>query len=223
MIPLAKFAMLRARRRSGTIAFFNYATNTGTGAVTMPASILAGDIAVLVDSAYNDAPTAAPSSAYPSSWTAIGSSVTHNETSTGIRHRTNVSYKVLVGSESSSSISGMSGAFDAKVILVFRPTGGSWTAPSSINAVAQGTQPSNQTVTVSGDPGVIIGWASDMMATAPDLGMSPAATATYSDGVNALDVGYLIYNSGATNNTVSTSGMATYGGAMGSFWLPLGA
>lgn len=221
MIPLAKFAMLRARAAARAIAFFGSATSTGTN-VTMPASVLANDIAILVDGAV-DITTTPPSSVTPSGWSAIGSSVstTLNGDSAS---RVNVSRKVLVGSEGGSSIAGMSeGIAQAKVLLVFRPSSGTWEAASSVNAVAQDTTISNQTVTVGAAPGIVIGWAYDGYESAAGLGMSPAADATISVAGSALQVGRRIYNSAPVNNTVSTTMGASPGGAMGSFWLPLGA
>lgn len=218
MIPLAKFAMLRSRAAGRTIAFFNSAS-ASAASVTMPASVLANDIALLFDNAYNSG--AAPSSVTPSGWSAIGSSVT--TTIEGYGLRCNVSYKVLAGTEGGSSITGMDGLAESKILVVFRPSSGTWGAASSVNAFAGTTTPTDQTVTVGTAPGIVLAWAYDGYDGAPGLGMSPAAGGGLSN--SGLDVGYIIYNSGAANNTVSNTmgGGDVPGGAMGSFWLPLGA
>lgn len=203
-------------RSSNTIAFFASATSTATTA-TMPSSIAANDVAILVNGAF-DADASPPASVYPSGWTAIGSSVSADLSSGGISGRANVSYKILAGSESGSTITGMNGSnSEYMVILVFRPSAGTWGTPSSVNAVMADADPADQTVTVGSAPGLVIGWVvSDGVAL--DITMNPSQDAFVSAGSPDLRVGYIVYNSGPSNNTVSSS--ITYGG-LGSFWFPL--
>jgi hypothetical protein len=218
MIPLAKFAMLRAAGTPKTIAFFASATSNAS-TVTMPASVLANDIAILFDCA-SDADGSAPSSVTPSGWTAIDTSKSANNlASSGVDVRFNMSFKVLAGSEGGSSITGMNGNNNnTKVLLVFRPSSGTWGSPSSIGNVLGASTPTNQTVTVGAAPLVVLGCAMDPISGAPGLGMSPAADATVQDGFAIGKAGYKIHNTGPSNNTVSATEST---GALGSFYIPL--
>lgn len=198
------------------ITLFGSATADAAG-VTMPASVAANDIAIFVDCAF-DGDGTPPSTVTPSGFALIGSSVSSNLPSDGLSVRANISRKVLAGSEGGSTITGMTGTNSSnKAILVFRPTVGTWGTVSSVNAVAQDSDPGDQTVTVGAAPGLVIAWAS-IDGAVTDLTMYPSADGTVSMGSPTLIVGYIIYNAGAANNTVSTS---IPRGAFGSFWYPL--
>lgn len=180
------------------ITFVDFSESTAA-TIDMPVGIAAGDIAVLHDVAGD---VVSPASVYPSGFTAIGTSQT--DTSGGIFVRLNVSYKILSGSE--TTITGMSAGALAtyKTLTVYRKTGSySWNAPASVGAellVAGGV--ASKSVVVGTAPLVVIGacWGSS-----GTLSLSPSADAAV--GAEG-QVGYKIYDSSPSNNTVSTSNLA---------------
>ena len=86
--------------------FFNSSSSLGS-LVQFPANILAGDLAIIIDTSTTVTNTV------PSGWTAANSVST-----TGIR--TTISYKTCLGTESSTQVTGMGGV-TRKILLVFRP------------------------------------------------------------------------------------------------------
>lgn len=200
----------------GNITFMSAIAST-LETITVPGARQANDMAVMVDVAMAATGTP-PSSVVPAGWSALGSSVTAVIGGIlGLRYT--ASYKVLAGSEGLTT--GMNGAAkNNKMMFLLRPSiGGIWGTPGSVNAVAQNSTPSNQTVTVVPGVQIVIGMAYDAEAEGLTLGMSPSAFALQNNG-QGLQTGYIIYPSGAVNNTVSST---TTAGALGSFYIPLSA
>jgi hypothetical protein len=102
-----------------TITQVASSTSTG-GNITAPAGILAGDLLVILDRAW-DIRFTPPASVTPSGFTLIGSSLSGTNFNDGFNYKQNVSYKLANGSEASASIAGMSGGGGTlKAMLVFR-------------------------------------------------------------------------------------------------------
>lgn len=109
------------------------ATSTGT-TIAWPATLAAGDLAVLVDSADSTLDGVPPSTVVPSGFTSIVN------TANGTSHRQICSYKILTGSES-GSLSGMNGVDnDRKAMVIFRGS-------SPITSVSVGSATGQQTTT----------------------------------------------------------------------------
>lgn len=207
MIP-AQFAALKNPR---VVTFFASATST-VQTITMPSSILSGDVAFLFDAAENST-SALPAQVTPSGWTVINTGTALLGGVIGIRGSAN--YKVLAGSEGGSSITGMNGAStNSKIIAVFRKSFGTWGSPSSVNFQVVNGSPSGQLVTVGSAPLIVVAWNWQPVSNAI-LTMSPAADATIDEGTEA-HAGYKIYNGSPSNNNVSTN---TSSGAFASFYI----
>lgn len=97
------------------IAFFGSANSAASTTITLPASINAGDLIVLLDRVEA---ASLPSKVIPTDFTEILDTA-------GSLHRQTSSYKIAVGTEGGTAITGMSASgatFADKVALVFRGT-----------------------------------------------------------------------------------------------------
>lgn len=196
---------------TGTISFFGSSTSTGS-TITWPASVAAGDLAILFDLAVNF-PAPAPASVTPSGFSAIGSSLT--DTTSGAGSRLNCWSKVLVGGE--STLTGMNGsAENSKLLAVFRKTAGTWGSPASVNQAISnsGTPSSPQTVTVGSAPLLVIGAA---MSSAFDASFTPTEGGSFNDG-GSSEAFYTVYNSAPSNVSFSRGSGAV---GLASLYVPL--
>jgi hypothetical protein len=103
--------------RLSSITQFATATSAGSATITAPANILAGDLIVMIDSGSGGISGIAPTAVTPTGFTAISTSIT-----TGA-YRACFSYKLAVGTEGGTSITGMApsgGGGMAKIMMVFR-------------------------------------------------------------------------------------------------------
>ena len=200
---------------SASISFFGESHSADSATITMPPSIQAGDIGIILDFTINTSGSS-PTSVTPSGFNAIGTSQSDNA---GPNYwRWNMSYKVLDGSE--TTITGMAAeACSLKQIVVFRKTSGTWSAPSSVNTAANYPSVAPQTVTVGAAPLFVL--ASVGVGSA--LTMNPIYDANYTNSCFLgyySDTGYLIYANSPSNNNV-------YGGTpggiifLGSFYVSL--
>ena len=117
------------------------ATST-TSTITAPADIIAGDMLVLLDRAHG---SSLPTDVTPTGWTTL------NNQSNGSTTRQNLSYKLAVGTEASSSITGMNGADNNwKIMQVYRPNvaATTLTAGGGVGTITNG-DPAAQTITSS--------------------------------------------------------------------------
>lgn len=167
-------------------------SESSTSSISAPAGIASGDFAVIFNQAANFS-AVTPTDVTPSGFTAIGTSQTATSGLT-ISLRWSMWYKVLAGSETSLSV--MSAASMYSSMVVFRKTTGTWGTPSSVGNEANLSGIASKTVTVGTAPLVIIG-----ATPGSPISMSPAGTYVGA----GLDNGYLIYQSGASNNTVDDS------------------
>jgi hypothetical protein len=157
--------------------------------ITMPSTIIAGDVAVLFDF------STTTTSVTPSTWTLINGAST-----TGIR--TNISSKLLTGTEGGSTITGMAGT-TRKVLVIYRGN----TAINSITTTVTGTQattatPSNQSLVGQSGPMAAIAVYAKTLSTTPTRGWSVGSPTEYSSiSTSGIYVKSLITNSGTPATT----------------------
>lgn len=178
-----------------TLALHDSVTSSA-GTLTVPATVQAGDLLVLLDFALNS--SGSPTEAYETDFTKIG-------TASFSPRRLSLSYKIATGSEASTAIgSAQDGtSSDRHILAVFRAS-----APITsvvVNSVfEQGTNadPSPQNVTsASGDvPLVVLGAYAAASAISP-RGFSPAEDGEFSPDTNSY-LKYKIYNSSPADVTV---------------------
>ncbi len=182
-----------------TISLFASDTEIDLPSITAPASIAAGDVIVFLNWARD---VGLPTTAIPSGFTSISNVSLTNA-------RVILSYKLAVGGEGGSTLTGMTSGTDDLVIivLVFR---GNVPATSATVQDAAGeminTAPSDQVVNASGGnpPLIVLGGFASTGAFTP--GFSPSADATFSDTSSTgpqLDLAYKIYDSSPADVTMS--------------------
>lgn len=182
-----------------TIALFGSNTSTAS-TIAVPASVAAGDLMVLVDKAYNGG-IFAPFTVLATDFTSIS-----NLTTTGsVFIRQILSYKLAVGTEGGTTLTGMNGGVgNAKALYVFRRTA----AASSLNLSTANEQltsgdPSAQNVAASGGtpPLVVIGAYGARTET-----IDPRTFSTTKDGeINpntTLYLAYKIYNESPSDTSI---------------------
>lgn len=98
----------------GTLSFFGSATSTAE-TVTAPANINAGDLLILSDYSYKD--LGVPTEVIPTGFTKITGA---NNSGGDDNLRVTISYKIADGTEGGTSITGMLGDTDDKVLIVIR-------------------------------------------------------------------------------------------------------
>ena len=179
------------------ITFFASANST-TSTVTWPASVATGDIAVLIDHGLNLFGT--PTDVAASGFTNIAAS-TYSDSFKRIKSY----WKICTGSETGSLSCVNGNQQNGKVLLVFRPTGGTVTTVTPTDAFIE-SQDYNipaQTITASGGtPPLIVIGATIGQATTAFSTASPAFDATVATGTTRLIVGYKMYNSSPADHTI---------------------
>lgn len=173
-----------------TLTFIGSAVSSGA-TITIPAAALENDIAFLADFYNNGA-----DDFIPSGFTSLANGVAEGDA------RLRTSYRVLGSSPGGTSVTGMDGTTDSKVMLIFRPS----IVASSIAIPTWGSEgrsgdPGQQTVSASGQtaPLVVIGVAATSGTPAFNT-QSPAFGATVTQG--GVIVGYTIYNLTPLDQTV---------------------
>lgn len=180
---------------------FQTSADSASQTITCP-TVSQYDIAVLFDAATNTGPASPPANVVPSGFTQIQTS-TDSDFS-----RNTVSYKVMVGTESGSSLTGMNGAVsNAKILLVFRPNG--LVLSVGLSSFLQQTSNgdvSSQLIGASGQSTPLVRLASAAVGsnTTPPPFTSGTfdATLTRVGSFSALRVGYTIQNTSPSNDTV---------------------
>lgn len=149
--PVRTFPSTNVVNTTDFVGYFISTTISTTNTITIPNFTVANDIAFLFDSASN-ASTTIPTSVTPSGWTSILSSSV-SSTSSG---RTNVSYKQLVAGDANTSITGMNGGTNRKILIIVRPTQPTlstnsltFTLSTPGSQATTGANPSNQTISMS--------------------------------------------------------------------------
>lgn len=208
-------AVVAARR----LEFLDSATSTAA-TITCPAGVIAGDLLVLYDVAYRG------SGILPTLVTPTGFTSITNDTGLSNDTRFNTSYKIAIGTEGGTSITGMNALNNNdKMLVAFRPT-------TPIASVAVGStafqktanDPTAQVVTSAGGtpPLVVFGQYSTWNATLSPRSFTPSKDSEISSISNAVRfnnwLAWKIYNSGLQNVTVDMDdeGVENY---LGSFYL----
>lgn len=197
------------------ITFFASANSTGS-TVTWPASVASGDIAVLIDHALNIIGT--PGDVAASGFTNIAAA-TYSDSFKRIKSY----WKICTGSETGSLSCVNGNQQNGKVLLVFRPTGGTITTVTPTDAFIEsqdGDIPA-QVVNASGGatPLIVIG-ATIGQATTAFTTASPAFDATVATSSTRLIVGYKMYNSSPADHTIDMNDVGGGNGLL-SFYLKL--
>ena len=186
-----------AQQDALTLSFLASATSTGS-TITVPATVQAGDLLLYFDRARNGAITP-PTSVTPTGFTLIGTSITASFT------RVNLSYKIAVGTEASTNITGMNGnSQNNKIMLVFRGSSPLVSVtPASVAEEATTGDPSAQVVTASGGtpPLIVVAqYATEANPVDPRT-FSPAEDAEIANGTTHY-AKYKIYNTAPADVTV---------------------
>lgn len=191
---------------------------SGGASITIPATAQEGDIAIIFDYAVNASTSgiSVPSSVTPSGFTNFANVSSSYEVNPSFNIYNNiramVSHKLLVSGDAGTSVTGMNGSGDSKVMIVFRPV----TIPSTVtifdnnrSAPAYNTNPSAYTVEATETPNLVIAWAGGF-----SLSSSPSPSGSQDSG--NLDVDYYLFNEGSASNVTSDIGtvglsLAAYG------------
>jgi len=189
---------LRAARvqRRLSIAFRSSASNVTTSLLTAPSDIVAGDLLIWYNNVAN-------TSGFPTAVTPTGFTLITNGTA-GTNRRLITAYKVAVGGDASSTITGMSaGATNAKAILVFSTNGASSASVFDIEYQATDGDPTAQTITsATGTPPLVdIGFVRNL---SNNRSMTPTQDGELSIGNGHFGL-YKIYNSSPVDVVVDTN------------------
>lgn len=178
------------------------ATSTESATLSAPADIIAGDVLVFLDAVWNLS-GGPPASSVPSGFTSIATATT----GLGSDIRTTLSYKLAVGTEGSSTITGMSSTGGAsKILVVFRPDDPASTLTVfSVAAEATNANPSAQTVTASGGtpPLIVVGAYTSSGAIDP-RGFSTTKDDEIESAASAFDmwIAWKIYNTSPADTSI---------------------
>lgn len=188
----------RAVRDGGSIALFA-STSISSTAISLPASIAAGDLIVILNHARDSVGT--PNLVTPSGFT---NQVNFTGGQTGNNGRFAVHTKLAVGTEGGTSATGMSGdTLTDLVVAVFRRTpAAAGLTISTPNTQATTADPSAQNVAASGGeaPSVTLGCYGATGAISPRT-MSPAKTAEANASTGTY-LAWLIQNSAPSDVSV---------------------
>lgn len=192
--------------QSLTSIAFQSSTTATTSSITCP-TVQPFDVAVLFDWAYS---LSAVSEVYPSDF---GPLISQTDNFGGVFYRGCISYKLLNGGESGTSLAGMNESGMGKTLLVFRPNGviGTVTASTWIGEITI-NNPSSQLIGASGQPAPLVRFAYGAVnvTTTPDFSVGTFdATVTVSTGSARSRAGYAVQNSSPSDDTVD---MTDYGG-----------
>jgi hypothetical protein len=199
-----------------TLSFVDSVVSQDASSVTAPASVQAGDVLVLYDIAQG--PLTVPPTTLPAGFTAISNIATGSGPGS---LRSIISYKLANGAEANVSLSGLSGLFVDKVLVIMRrnPPASTLTV-GGINAQATEADPSAQLVTASGaaPPLVVFGCSTGQSMnqrtmTPPQDGQVTVAATTW--------VAYKIFNSGPSDVSVDM-GDEGVGNFLQSFYIQAG-
>lgn len=184
-----------------TLSLFGTAVASGTpGSLTLPASIIAGDLIVMVNSGRNNVGAAGDGT--PTGFTDIFNVVTLNNC------RVKGWYKIAAGTEGGTNPGGLNGGVENdRMAWVFR---GSRAIQSvsiqSLNTEQTDNAPSGQTITSSGGAPPLVSIASYRSSAAVTTrGFSPAADSEITPSGNRLYGKHKIYNGAPANISVTQS------------------
>ena len=182
-----------------TLQFVTSASNSSTDnttTITAPSGILAGDIIIFSNYVANYTSGTVPSGFTNLVLTEI----------TAVDHRT--SYKIADGTESGTTITGMTGSDFACVLAVFRLSQTPTVSTGTWNSEGTDADPASQTVVSPTTKPVIVFYAAGSRDSIPSFSsQTPTLDGTISAGPtgNSLLVGYAIYTFGAPSYTADVA------------------
>ena len=182
---------------AGGVSTLTYQTSTSAsdhgGSITMPSGISSGDIIVVCQSAVkNTFNTTAPTAAYGTGFTSIGTDTVSYDAGGGSFNnlRMCLSAKIADGSEASSSISGfMNDNREAASVYVYRPdaTPTTMTPTGYVSATSNG-DPASQTVLAgSSTTAHIVVAHYNCRSTSPTITYSGATSDADFDDIGSID------------------------------------
>lgn len=194
-----------------TMSFLNYSTSTGS-TVAVPTNAVAGDWAILFDLGWSLG-GGSISEVTPSGWTNLASGFVSDAVE-GVSIRLMTSHVTLTAGMIGTSITGMNPGRKCKIMLVFRPSTSIITKVASSwgNEVTTGN-PSAQTVTASGvtTPLVVVAAAGSASGSTAFSTETPSMTNVFisSSSAVSLRVGYTLYNSSPSNQSIDMNDVNT--------------
>lgn len=180
---------------------------SSTSTITVPATAIAGDVAIIFDQTYGSGP-----SVTPSGYTQIA---TNNN---GFNNFFRIYGKVLTGGDAGATVTGASDTYMGKILYLIR---GNVAIASFISSTwvheVTNSDPAGQTVSASGvqTPLVVLGIAASAGSTT-SLSNSPTfdainnSTFHWLSGSDGTQTGYKIYNSSPANHTVDAGTAGNY-------------
>lgn len=212
MLLATQYVGLAAGAAGSTISFVT-STDAQSNTITVPSSVVAGDILVLVDRATVAGGTP-PTTVVPTGFTSINDSTA---TDGADADRQIFSYKLAVGTEASTVLTGMNATTESKLLLVFRgsPTILSVSLNDTDGDLDNGTSPpADQTITASGGTASLVAlaafgqWPGGAGKAVFNEILTPADD-TISDGVEIVTMAYHIQNGGGSTNPVASMSGST--------------
>lgn len=192
------------------ISYVNF-VSANASTIVMP-TISPNDVAMLFDFGYGSG--SAPALVTPSGFTNF-----QNSTSGATDCRLATCYKILDGSESGATLTGMNATTNnTKRLIIFRVNRGTWQAPTDLNIGNSTTVLTNQVVTPAAIPSVVLAFYGSGDGTVATRGFS-GATADAELGSGRAYLKYKIFqiNDATPNVTVSKSADADFKNGMASF------
>jgi hypothetical protein len=203
--------ILRAAAATVSLAFKSSAVGTSTaGTIVAPTGIVAGDIIVLYDNAANN--STLPAALIPSGFVGI----LNNTLSTN--RRVICSYKIATGSESGTTITGMSvNNVVAKIMLVFSINRASPVTVKSVQYEATDGDPVAQVIPSGSGTAPLVAIGFNRNTSGTGISMSPTEDGSV---VNSGHFGYYkIYNSNPATNVTFDGGDGGVNNMLMSFYL----
>lgn len=179
-----------------TVATASASSTANTAVITVPAGVESGDILVVSQYVANYS-----SGSDPSGFTNLVLTEV-----TAVDHRTG--YKVADGTESGTTLTGMTGSDHAIILVVLRLSLTPTVSTGSWNSEGTDGNPSSQSVTPPTDKPVVVFYAAGSRDSVPSFSsQSPAFDDVISVGPtgNSLLVGYSLYTSGAVAHTADVN------------------
>lgn len=176
---------------------FRSSTISAGATCAIPTGCVSGDLLVLLDCG-NSSTVAIPTSVTPAGFTALVDQTVSG--TTGLRSI--LSYKLATGLE--TTITGMLATGDNNKIMLCFSSGIVGVAPSTPTTQGTTSAPSNQSILAAsgGLPLIVIGAFNGSGPVTGSRAMSPAGT--YVDAASGFaSLGYIVYNAGPSNNTIS--------------------
>lgn len=192
-----------------SLTFVGFSTSMGAnGPIVIPAAAIAGDYAILFDTAENLSGSSI-AAVVPLGWTSIANDFAVGG---GRSLRMMVSHRILAA-PGGGSITGMNDSAETKLLLVFRPSSSiSSIIPSAWNTQITSGNPSSQTVTASGvaTPLIVFAWASvgHPGETLPAFTTETPAMTNLTSGDSPTQLGpetrlgYTMYNTSPANQSI---------------------